>query len=80
MFFDPNIHIQEKSVHSPIDESDGLRILATRWRGRGLPASRYHIWMPNLGPSEELLIAARNCSEPRSSEPRREIIADFGPN
>jgi uncharacterized protein YeaO (DUF488 family) len=32
-----------------------LRILATRFRGRGLPASRYDVWMPSLGPSEALL-------------------------
>lgn len=45
-----------KSVHSPIDQKrDGLRILATRFRGRGLPASRYDVWMPSLGPSEDLL-------------------------
>jgi uncharacterized protein YeaO (DUF488 family) len=47
--------IKTKSVHSPIDPDDGLRILASRLRGRGLPASRYDIWMANLGPSEALL-------------------------
>ena len=48
--------IKTKSVFSPIEaRKDGLRILATRFRGRGLPTSRYHVWMPNLGPSEELL-------------------------
>jgi uncharacterized protein YeaO (DUF488 family) len=45
--------IRTKSVYSPIDRKrDGLRILATRFRGRYLPASRYHVWMPNLAPSE----------------------------
>ena len=45
-----------KSVDSPIDrEADGLRILATRFRGRGMPANRYDVWMPSLGPSERLL-------------------------
>ena len=38
-----------------IEPSDGLRILATRFRGRGMPASRYDVWMANLGPSEKLL-------------------------
>jgi uncharacterized protein YeaO (DUF488 family) len=52
--------IRTKSVHSPIDRKDGLRILATRFRGRGLPANRYDVWMPNLAPSEDLLYAARN--------------------
>ncbi len=45
-----------RSVYSPIDKKrDGLRILATRFRGRGLPTSRYDVWMPSLGPSERLL-------------------------
>jgi uncharacterized protein YeaO (DUF488 family) len=49
-----------KSVDSPIDrELDGLRILATRFRGRGMPASRYDVWMPSLGPSERLLKSAQ---------------------
>ena len=48
--------IKTKSVYSPIDvRKDGLRILATRIRGRGLRSSRYHVWMANLGPSERLL-------------------------
>ena len=37
--------------------TDGLRVLATRFRGRGLPASKYDVWMPSLGPSEQLLKA-----------------------
>ncbi|MGE0827167.1 MAG: DUF488 domain-containing protein [Candidatus Binatia bacterium] len=50
--------LNTKSVYSPISrKADGLRILATRFRGRGLPASRYDVWMPSLGPSEELLRA-----------------------
>ena len=36
-------------------KKDGLRILATRFRGRGMRASRYHVWMPSLAPSERLL-------------------------
>jgi uncharacterized protein YeaO (DUF488 family) len=48
--------IRTKCVDSPIEpKRDGLRILATRFRGRGMPASRYDVWMPNLGPSEGLL-------------------------
>jgi len=50
--------IKTKSVFSPIEPSkDGLRILATRFRGRGMSTSRYHVWMANLGPSEGLLRA-----------------------
>ena len=37
-------------------KQDGLRILTTRYRGRGLPGNRYDIWMANLGPSEKLLL------------------------
>lgn len=46
--------IKSKSVHSRIEPGDGLRILAARGRGRGLPADRFDVWMANLGPSEEL--------------------------
>jgi uncharacterized protein YeaO (DUF488 family) len=52
--------IKTKSVYSPIDrKNDGLRVLATRIRGRGLKKNRYHVWMANLGPSEKLLRDAR---------------------
>jgi uncharacterized protein YeaO (DUF488 family) len=34
---------------------DGLRVLVTRFRGRGMPKSRYDLWLPSLGPSESLL-------------------------
>jgi uncharacterized protein YeaO (DUF488 family) len=45
-----------KSVYSPITpRRDGLRILATRFRGRGMSKDLYDVWMPNLGPSEKLL-------------------------
>ena len=48
--------LRTKSVYSPIEpRKDGLRILATRLRGRGLPTGRYDVWMANLGPSEALL-------------------------
>ena len=51
--------IKTKSVQSPIEPEDGLRILATRFRGRGLPTSKYDVWMANLGPSEKLLGALK---------------------
>ncbi len=45
-----------KSVWTAIDRKrDGLRILVTRFRGRGMPTARYDVWMPSLGPSESLL-------------------------
>ena len=44
-----------KSVHTKIERRrDGLRILATRGRGRGLSKDRFDVWMANLGPSEQL--------------------------
>ncbi|MFN2623639.1 MAG: DUF488 domain-containing protein [Chthoniobacterales bacterium] len=46
--------VKTKSVQSRIDPGDGLRILAARGRGRGLPADRFDVWMANLGPSEQL--------------------------
>ena len=49
--------IRTRSVQSPTSKNDGLRVLATRFRGRGLPASKYDVWMPALGPSEQLLKA-----------------------
>ncbi len=47
--------LKTKSMHSPIAKEDGLRILAARFRGRGLPADRYDVWVVSLGPSEKLL-------------------------
>ena len=47
--------LHTKSVHSEPARGDGLRILAARFRGRGLPSDRYDVWMPSLGPSEKLL-------------------------
>jgi uncharacterized protein YeaO (DUF488 family) len=47
--------VRTKSVDTAIErEKDGLRILAARGRGRGLPKDGYDVWMANLGPSEEL--------------------------
>lgn len=47
--------LKTKSVHSPIEKEDGLRLLVARFRGRGMPTDRYDVWMANLGPSEALL-------------------------
>jgi uncharacterized protein YeaO (DUF488 family) len=55
--------IKTKSVFSTIEPSkDGLRILVARFRGRGMPTSRYDVWMANLGPSESLLRAFKSGS------------------
>jgi uncharacterized protein YeaO (DUF488 family) len=72
--------LKTKSVRTRIDRArDGLRILAARFRGRGLPASGYDVWMPSLGPSERLL---RNLQSGAiswakfSREYRRELFLD----
>ena len=49
--------IKTRSVWADRKKDDGLRILATRFRGRGLPTAFYDVWMPSLGPSEQLLKA-----------------------
>ena len=70
--------LKTKSVHSPIEPGDGLRILATRFRGRGLPVDRYDVWMANLGPSEQLLksvLAGRITWKQFSQRYREEIFA-----
>jgi uncharacterized protein YeaO (DUF488 family) len=72
--------VRTKSVWSPIDRRrDGLRILASRFRGRRMPASRYDVWMPSLGPSEQLLrrwLAGRITWTNFVREYRRELFMD----
>lgn len=72
--------LKTKSIYGPIDRrDDGLRILVTRIRGRGLPSSRYDVWMANLGPSERLLSAfqaGRVSWAQFSREYRRELFLD----
>ena len=72
--------LHTKSVYSPIDRKrDGLRILATRFRGRGLATTRYDVWMPSLGPSERLLkrVLAEKITWPAFLKAyRRELFLD----
>ena len=74
--------LKTKSVESPIDrEGDGLRILATRFRGRGMSTDRYDVWMPSLGPSVRLLRSVTNGRLAWSSfarEYRRELFLAGG--
>lgn len=53
-----------KSIASVRHTRDGLRILASRFRGRGISADRYDVWMASLGPSEELLRALQSGAVP----------------
>jgi uncharacterized protein YeaO (DUF488 family) len=54
------IVLKTKSVHAPIAPADGLRLLVTRFRGRGLAANRYAVWIASFGPSEVLLRQLRS--------------------
>lgn len=47
--------LKTKSVWTKIERGDGVRVLVARFRGRGMSASRYDVWMPSLGPSERTL-------------------------
>ena len=74
--------LRTKSVHSPIEPEDGLRILIARFRGRGMPKDRYDVWMANLGPSERLLRAYQRGEVSWSEYTRRyrsEITAESSP-
>ena len=73
-------------MHSKIEAGDGLRILATRFRRRGLPTDRYDVWMANLGPSETLLksvlagkITWREFTKRYREEMFAPAAADVGP-
>jgi uncharacterized protein YeaO (DUF488 family) len=72
--------IRTKSVWSPIDrKNDGIRILATRFRGRGMPTNRYDVWMPSLAPSESILRKGQSGRITWSQfvrEYRRELFMD----
>ena len=72
--------LRTRSVWSPINRrTDGLRILVTRFRGRGLPASRYDVWMANLGPTERLLadyLQERISWVQFSTQYRKELFLD----
>ena len=52
--------LKTKSVFTAVAENDGMRILATRFRGRGMSPALYDVWMPSLGPSERLLKAVQS--------------------
>jgi uncharacterized protein YeaO (DUF488 family) len=67
--------LKTKSIKSPIEKSDGLRILATRFRGRFVPTSRYDVWMPSLGPSEGLLKSSLRWSQ-FIGRYKKELFAD----
>ena len=52
--------------NDPAEPGDGLRILVCRFRPRGLAkeSETWDQWMPHLGPSPQLLAAARGKAGP----------------
>lgn len=52
--------IRTRRWDDPNETGDGLRLLVTRYRPRGLPKATetWDQWMPNLGPSKSLHAAA----------------------
>ena len=48
--------IKTKCIYGPKEESDGLRVLVTRYYPRGVKKTHFDIWDRNLAPSKELLL------------------------
>jgi uncharacterized protein YeaO (DUF488 family) len=53
------VTVRTRRWSDPIEPGDGLRVLISRYRPRALPKSKetWDAWMPDLGPSRELLAA-----------------------
>jgi len=71
--------LKTKSAWTKIERGDGLRILVARFRGHGMPTSRYDVWMPSLGPSERTLRAMQAGATSWaqfSREYRKELFLD----
>jgi uncharacterized protein YeaO (DUF488 family) len=53
------VTVRTRRWSDPIEPGDGLRVLICRFRPRALPKSKetWDVWMPDLGPSRELLAA-----------------------
>jgi uncharacterized protein YeaO (DUF488 family) len=56
----------EKSVYTPTDDDEGLRVLIMRTWPRGVSTGRVDVWLKDLGPTPDLLQAldARQISWP----------------
>jgi uncharacterized protein YeaO (DUF488 family) len=69
--------LNTKSIHSPIEKGDGLRILVARYRGHRVPTTLYDVWMAALGPSESLLKTVHDVDwRDFSKEYRRQMLGD----
>lgn len=47
--------VRTKCVYDPADESDGLRVLVTRYWPRGVRKEKAGAWLKGLGPSKVLI-------------------------
>jgi uncharacterized protein YeaO (DUF488 family) len=52
--------LKTKSIYEPKEESDGLRLLITRFYPRGVKRDRFDRWTRELSPSRDLLRAYRS--------------------
>lgn len=52
--------LKTKSIYEPKEESDGIRVLVTRFYPRGVKKDRFDRWVRDLSPSRELLRAYRS--------------------
>lgn len=68
--------LKVKSVSEPKHKDDGLRILATRYRGRYMKSSRFDVWMASLGPSEKLLKVGTESWRAWAQSYRAEMLGD----
>lgn len=51
----PKVMISTKSIYQPREESDGIRILITRFYPRGVKKDHFDVWIRELAPSPSLL-------------------------
>jgi uncharacterized protein YeaO (DUF488 family) len=66
---------------TPRHPQEGLRIGTVRRPPRGVPKAEfaardfYHVWLPNLAPSEALLKAGQNAADARAWKSFRRVFA-----
>jgi len=56
--------LKTKSIYDPKEESDGVRLLITRFYPRGVKKDRFDRWEKELSPSKELLQSYRLKEKP----------------
>lgn len=52
--------IKTKSIYDSIENSDGIRILISRYWPRGIKKEKFDIWYKDLSPSKNLLKDYKN--------------------